>query len=473
MMTPYKWHDLDWNRCGSVKSKSRRSFVFGPRPRSDQGTQSQHSPNELKSEPFQRTLGLAQVTTSGVALIIGAGVYVLLAPATQRAGSLVWLSFIVSATLCALSAFSYMEMSSMFPKAGSEHEFARQVFPAAVAFVVGWAMALALVVATATVALGFARYLGSFIAVDERLGALAIVLAASAVSFLGMGQAIRIVAIFAVVEVGGLLLAIAIGIPRIGDHDLLSGGDFGGVLSGAALIFFAYIGFDEVISLSEETKNPRKTVPRALMLSLVVSTVLYTGVAVAGVSILGADVLARSARPMAEILEVGLGSASADVVSVIALFSTATTVLLALTAASRIMFGMASNGHLPVLLARVRGGRVPHNALVVGMVIACLLILIKDLDLLAAATDALVYLMFLVTNVALIILRKRQPDTERPFKVKGAIGWVPVVPVLAVIVTITLAFQLEGKAVLLALGLLILGSTARRFGGRRFSPSTQ
>ena len=429
------------------------------------------SGGEINGESFERTLGLAHVTTSGVALIIGAGVYVLLGPATARAGGLVWLAFVVAAALCALSAFSYMEMSSMFPKAGSEHEFARQVFPAGVAFVVGWGMALALVVATSTVALGFARYLGAFWEIDERLGALLILLAMAAVSWRGMGQAIRVIAVFAVVEVGGLIFAIVVGIPRIGDHDLMSGGDFSGVLSGAALIFFAFIGFDEVISLSEETRNPTKTIPRALILSLVISTVLYTGVAVAGVSILGADVLGKSPRPMADILEVGLGSASSDVVSVIALFATATTVLLALTAASRIMYGMASYGHLPAALARVRHERVPQNALVVGIVIAAALIMVEDLDLLASATDALIYLMFLVTNIALIILRKRRPDLERPFKVKGAIGWVPVVPVLAIIVTVILAFQLEMRAVLLSLSLLVVGSVIRQLGGRRFSPA--
>ena len=136
-------------------------------------------------EPFERSLGLVQVTTSGVALIIGAGVFVLLAPATQRAGGLVWASFVVSAVLCALSAFSYMELSSMFPRAGSEHEFARQVFPQSVSFVVGWAMALALIVATATVSLGFARYLGEFIDIDQRVGALAILMLVSAVALRG------------------------------------------------------------------------------------------------------------------------------------------------------------------------------------------------------------------------------------------------------------------------------------------------
>lgn len=420
--------------------------------------------------PFERTLGLVQVTTSGVALIIGAGVYVLLAPATARAGSLVWVSFIVAAVLCGLSAFSYMEMVSMFPKAGSEHEFARQVFPQRFAFVVGWAMSLALVVASATVSLGFARYFAAFVDVDERVSALGILVLVAVVSWLGMGRAIRVVAAFAVVEVGGLVLAIVIGIPRLGDHSLTSGGSVDGVLSAAALIFFAYIGFDEVTSLSEETRNPERTMPRALLLALVISTVLYTGVAIAGVSVLGADELGRSTRPMADILESGLGGSSSDVVSLIALFSTASTVLLALTAAARIMFGMASTGHLPGSLARVHKGRVPQNSLVLGTGIAAALIMLEDLDLLAAATDALVYLMFLVTNSALIILRRRRPDAVRPFKVRGSIGWLPIVPSLAVAVTVTLAFRLEGRAVLLALGLLAVGSLLREVGGHRVSP---
>ena len=200
-------------------------------------------------EPFERSLGLLQVTTSGVALIIGAGVFVLLAPATERAGGLVWASFLTAAVLCALSAFSYMELSSMFPKAGSEHEFARQIFPQSVAFVVGWAMALALIVATATVAVGFARYLGEYIDVDERVGALGILALVGVIAMRGMGEASRVIVVFAVVEVGGLLAVMVIGLPRLGDHDLLEGNGVSGIMSGAALIFFAYIGFDEVISL--------------------------------------------------------------------------------------------------------------------------------------------------------------------------------------------------------------------------------
>jgi APA family basic amino acid/polyamine antiporter len=427
-------------------------------------------PQSGSDGPFERSLGLLHVTTSGVALIIGAGVFVLLAPATERAGGLVWASFVVAAVLCALSAFSYMELSSMFPKAGSEHEFARQVFPQSVSFVVGWAMALALIVATATVSLGFARYLGEFVEIDERIEALGILALAGAVALRGMGEASRVVMGLAVIEVGGLIAVIVIGVPRVGDHSLLDGNGMSGIMSGAALIFFAYIGFDEVISLSEETRHPRRTVPLALILALGISTLLYTGVAIAGVSVLGADELGRSARPMTEIFAVGFGGASSDVVTVVALFSTASTVLLAITASSRIMYGMASTGYLPGSLGRVHRQVVPRNALAVAIVLSGLLILIEDLDLLASATDALIYALFLVTNVVVIVLRKQRPDVERPFRIRGTIGWVPVVPILAMVVTIVLGFQLEGDAVLLAVGLLAAGFLARQLGGQWFTP---
>lgn len=359
----------------------------------------------------------------------------------------------------------------MFPKAGSEHEFARQIFPQSVSFVVGWAMALALIVATATVSLGFARYLGEYVGTDERIGALGILVLVSLIALRGMGEASRVIMGFAIVEVGGLVAVIAIGLPRIGDHSLLDGNGASGIMSGAALIFFAYIGFDEVISLSEETRDPRRTVPRALILALGISTLLYTGVALAGVSVLGAEQLGSSARPMTEIFSVGFGGASSDVVTVIALFSTASTVLLAITASSRIMYGMASTGYLPEVLGRVHRHVVPRNALAVAIVLGGALILVEDLALLASATDALIYILFLVTNTVVIVLRKQRPDVERPFKIRGAVGWVPVVPVLAMIVTIVLSFQLEGDAVVLALGLLAAGFAARQMGGRWFTPS--
>lgn len=411
----------------------------------------------MPDDTFKRVLGLPQVTMSGVAVIIGAGIFVLLGPATREAGGAVWLSFVVAGVLSALTAFSYMELASMFPKAGSEHEFASQVFPRWVAVVVGWSMAAALVVAGATVSLGFGRYLNEFVTVDERVAAAALLLVMAVVSYLGMERAAWLVISLALIEVGSLVVVMIIGAPSIGDHDLLSG-SFTGVLSAAGLVFFAFIGFDEVITLAEETHNPTWAIPRALLLALGISTLLYVGVAVSAASVLGADVLAVAERPLAAVGERVVGSWAGSALSAAAMVSTGTTVLLVLTAGSRMFYGMAGADDLPKFLAVVRLRRVPLNALIVTVAAALGLLLLGDLKTLASATDALVYLTFLVVNAAVIALRRTMPDRDRPFRIRGAIGWVPVLPVAAFVVVLVVAQELQTSSfwmvgVIIAVGL--------------------
>lgn len=415
----------------------------------------------MPDDTFKRVLGLPQVTMSGVAVIIGAGIFVLLGPATREAGGAVWLSFVVAGVLSALTAFSYMELASMFPKAGSEHEFASQVFPRWVAVVVGWSMAAALVVAGATVSLGFGRYLNEFVTVDERVAAAALLLVMAVVSYLGMERAAWLVISLALIEIGSLVVVMIIGAPSIGDHDLLSG-SFTGVLSAAGLVFFAFIGFDEVITLAEETHNPTWAIPRALLLALGISTLLYVGVAVSAVSVLGADVLAVAERPLAAVGERVVGSWAGSALSAAAMVSTGTTVLLVLTAGSRMFYGMAGADDLPKFLAVVRLRRVPLNALIVTVAAALGLLLLGDLKTLASATDALVYLTFLVVNAAVIALRRTMPDRDRPFRIRGAIGWVPVLPVAAFVVVLVVAQELQTSSfwmvgVIIAVGLAAHG----------------
>ena len=399
----------------------------------------------MPDDAFRRVLGLPQVTLSGVAVIIGAGIFVLLGPATREAGGAVWLSFVVAGVLSALTAFSYMELASMFPKAGSEHEFASQVFPRWVAVTVGWSMTAALVVAAATVSLGFGRYLNEFVAVDERLAAVVLLLVMGVVSYLGMERAAWLVISLALIEIGSLVAVIVIGVPSVGDHDLLSG-SFTGVLGAAGLVFFAFIGFDEVITLAEETVDPTWTVPRALLLALCISTLLYVGVAVSAVSVLGVDALSMADRPLAAVGEKVLGGWAGSALSVAAMVSTGTTVLLVVTAGSRMFYGMADAGDLPGALAEVRFRRVPFNALIVTVLAAMGLLLLGDLKTLASATDALIYLTFLVVNAAVVALRRTMPNVNRPFRIRGNIGWVPVLPVAAFVVVLVVAQELQASS---------------------------
>ena len=406
---------------------------------------------------FNRVLGLRHLTASGIGVIIGAGIYVLLGPATQAAGGLVWASFLVAGLLSALTAFSYMELASMFPSAGSEHEFARQVFPRWVSFTTGWAMMLALIVAASTVSLGFARYLQLFIDIDVRIGALFLLLLVSFIAVSGMKRASWLIITLSSIQVGGLILVIVLGVDHVGDVNLLQGKGVSGVLAGSALIFFAFIGFDEVITLSEETIDARRTVPRALFIALALSTFLYVLVAIVSVSVLGADELALSNQPLTDVVRDAVGGGAVNVVTAIALVTTFNTTLLVVTAASRMMYGMSSKGDLPLWFGSIRNHSSPRNSVVAALCGSSTLLILGDIHRLAAATDALIYLMFLLVNVIVIMLRFGRPDEVRPFRIPGNIGKLPIPPILVVVATVLMASQLRVASIALAFVLTAIG----------------
>ncbi len=424
---------------------------------------------------LQRALGFWELVATGVGIIVGAGIYVLVGTATAEAGPAVWLAFIMAAFLSATTGLSYCELASMFPRAGAEYEYTRQAFPAWVAFAVGWVMTAALVIASGAVALGFARYLRYFIEIDLRLGALLLILVTTAIALAGIGRSARITMLLSAIQVGGLLLVISVGIDHVGDRDLLATHGATGLLGAAALVFFAFIGFDEVATLSEEVKNPSRTVPLALLVALAISTVLYVGIAIVGVSVLGADALGASERPLAAVMEHRVGGAAVGVVAAIALISTTNTTLLALTAASRMAFGMARDGVLPRRLARVsRRSRVPVYAILVAAVLSAAFAMIGDIALIAGVTDAAIYLVFLATNGTLIVLRFKLPSAERPFRSPLAIGRVPLLAVLGIASTLLMMTQLDINSLVLGSLVLAAGLLAgwggavyrRRLGGK-------
>jgi APA family basic amino acid/polyamine antiporter len=410
-----------------------------------------------QTEKFTRVLGLHHVTASGIGVIIGAGIYILIGPATERAGAMVWASMLVSALVCAFTALSYMELTSMFPRAGSEHEFARQVFPDWIAFTTGWAMTVALVVAAGAVSLGFARYLSEFVDIPERIAAVSLLIAVWLIARTGMQHAKWLIIVLSAIQVGGLVLVVASGSGSVGDANLFEGSSPGSVLSGAAIIFFAYIGFDEVITLAEETHNPSYTIPRALFLALGISTLIYIAVAVVAVSVLGVDGLATSEQPLTAVMEKAIGGVAVDVVGAIALATTANTTLLASVAASRMLYSMANTGQLSPRFSVVHNGRSPRLSVSVVMIGAICLAVLGGIELLAEASNALIYVMFIVVNIVVIILRKTRPRAERPFRIAGDIGWFPVLPAVGIVTTIGMSTQLEMKPLLVALALLVAG----------------
>ena len=422
----------------------------------------------MKPASLRRVLGLTEVTAGGVGIIIGAGIYVLLGAATALAGPLVWVAFLLAAALSALTGLSYAELSSMFPSAAGEYEYTRQTWPAWVAFVVGWAMIVGLVVAAATVSIGFGRYVAYFVDLDTRLAALGLLAAVSVVAMRGIKQSARLTLALSAVQVGGLLLIVAIGVPHVGQVDLFGNAAAAGVLGAAALVFFAFIGFDEVITLAEETRDPTRTVPLALLLALGLSTLLYVAVAIAAVSVLGAAPLAASPRPLADVMAHVLGERGATVVAGIAVLTTTNTTLLALTAAARVIYGMSRAGALPPALALVHPRRgTPTRAIVAAALVAAGFAALGEFTMIAAVTDFAVYVVFLFVNATVIVLRRTRPALPRPFAVPGTIRGVPVLPILGLASVALMLTRLEPLAITLGSALCLAGLVASRLARPR------
>ena len=273
--------------------------------------------------PLKRDLGLLEVTLSGVGIILGAGVYVLIGQAAGLAGNAIWLAFGLSAIMALLTGLSYAELSSMFPKAGAEYDYVTNAFNARLAFVIGWLVFLSGVLAAATVALGFAGYFSALTSTPMLISAIVLLIVLTTLLLYGVKETARVAVISTLIEVSGLVIIIAIGLPHLGsvDYGEMPLG-YSGLFAASALIFFAYQGFESMVKFSEETKKPETTVPKALILALAISVILYVLVSLSVVSVLGWQQLAVSNAPFADVVSAILGPDAAIIIAIIALFAT-------------------------------------------------------------------------------------------------------------------------------------------------------
>jgi len=411
---------------------------------------------------LKRTLGLFEVTLSGIGIILGAGIYTLIGKAAGLAGNAVWISFAISSLVALFTGLSYAELAAMFPKASAEYEYTAQSFGRLPAFVIGWLIIFSGMIGAATVALGFAGYFVSLSDAPFVPSALVLIFILSLIIFIGIKQSAWIAIVFTAIEALGLVLIIILGIPYLGSVNYLEM-PFGlsGVFQASALIFFAFIGFEEIVKLSEETKDPEKNIPRGLILAISASIVLYILVALSAISVLGWERLSRSSAPFADIAFAALGEQASFIVSVMALFATANTVLLMLLASSRIVYGMSESGSLPKILAKVHPvTRAPWAAIILVMALAMAFVFLEDIAFVANINNFTVFLTFIVINAALIWLRYHKPEVNRPFQVPLSIGKLPLLPVLAISFNAFMLLQLSMQVLAIGAGLTILGFLA-------------
>jgi basic amino acid/polyamine antiporter, APA family len=400
------------------------------------------------TSPLRRSLGLAGLSFYGIGLILGAGIYSILGAAAAIAGDALWMSFVLGSAAALLTGLSYAELATMFPEAGAEYVYARRSWPRArwLAAIVGFLFVASGAATSATVAVAFAGYASLFANLSGWLLATGLLVAATLLNLLGVRESSWVNAVFTLIEAGGLVALTIVGAREPDFGNALAASPHLGVLAGASLIFFAFLGFEDIANLAEESRDPHRDVPRAIVIAVIVSTVLYVLVALASVALLSAEQLGRSRSPLADAMRVGAPHLAGALAGV-ALFATANTVLVAMLAASRMLLGMARGGDAPRVLAHVlESRRTPALAIAVIFSGACLLLPLGRVEMLGSIASLTALVAFVVVNACVIRLRWTQPRAARPFKVPLSVRGMPILPALGAALALALIVRFEPMA---------------------------
>jgi len=404
---------------------------------------------------LERSLSVWEVTLMSIGIILGAGIYVVIGEAAGLTGNSLWLSFIIGAVVAALTSLSYAELCSRFPKAGAEYVYVKNSFGHTTAWLVSWLIIAGNIIGGATVALGFSNYFSALFHTPIIPIAIVVLLVCGIILVLGIKETASVTILFTIIEAIGLIIIIFIGLQKFGEVDYLQlTNGVKGMIEGGVLIFFSYLGFQGITRLAEETKEPEKSIPKAIILSIFITTIIYILVAIAAVSVIPAQDLANEGAPLARIAETAFGKNSFILLSGIALFSTFNTALMMLLSGSRLLYGTSKEKALPEIFSRVSRRTLAPWVAVIGIVIAAVFFLfIGDLKSIANLTNFTVFSVFIVVNATLIYLRVNKPVKEG-FKVPLSIGKIPIIPVFGIITSVFMMGNLS--VYILALGILLI-----------------
>jgi APA family basic amino acid/polyamine antiporter len=398
----------------------------------------------------------------GVGLILGAGIYALIGDAAGQAGNSVWLSFVLAAVSAVFTGLSYAELSSMYPKAAAEYSFVKNAFKNNfLAFLVGWLTLFVAVISAAAIALGFGGYFTQIFQIPIVLAAVAIIAILTFVNYFGIRESSSMNIILTIIEAAGLGVVIWAGVTMTGvqiDYLEMPHG-FSGIFSAFTLVFFAYIGFENIVNIAEEVKNPRKVLPRAIILAISITAIVYILVSVSAVRVLDWQGLDASFAPLADVIKKSLGQQWGFGILVIALFATTNTVLIMLVSGSRILYGVSFDRALPAIFSTIHQKRkTPWIAVLIIGVLSAGFVFIGDIGTVANISVFAIIMVFVLVNLSLIWLRYKEPNVERQFKSPLNIGKFPVLAALGIITPILGIIQFDPFVVIMGLAVLASGA---------------
>jgi len=403
------------------------------------------SPHKLK-----RSLGALDVTAVGIGSIIGAGIFVLTGvAAATKAGPAIVLSFVIAAIACAFAALCYAELSSMIPLSGSAYTYSYSTMGELIAWIIGWDLILEYAVGAIAVAVGWSGYISDLLGAVGinlppalcntpginggviNLPAIFIVLLLTGLLVIGTKQSAKLNLALVILKIGILLLVIIVGALYVNTKNWDPFMPFGaiGVVGGAGLVFFAYIGFDAASTMAEETKNPQRNIPIGIIASLVICTVLYICAALVLTGMVPYNLLADMAPFSFAFGHIGLSWVK-SLIAVGAIVSITSVLLVSLMAQPRIFFSLSRDGLLPPGISKVhRRFKTPYIATIVTGITVAICAGVIPIGTAAELTNIGTLFAFVLVCAGVIMLRKRRPDIKRAFKVP-LMPWIPLMGVV-------------------------------------------
>ncbi|MBI2083976.1 MAG: amino acid permease [Deltaproteobacteria bacterium] len=413
---------------------------------------------------LKRHFTLTKLTFYGVGDILGAGIYALIGKVAAEAGNLAWSSFLLATIVAIPTALSYAELTSRYPKSGGVavfvgRAFSNTYFPA----IVGFLVLLSGLTSVAAGANAVHGYFSLFLEIPRWVIISIFLGGISWINFRGIDDSSKLNTLCVFAEAGGLLLIIGFGFFHWGDGNFATGrGEtflsketLEGIGGAAVLAFYATIGFEDMCNVSEEVKKPEQTVPRAILLSLVITSLIYIGIALTVVSVASYKELGESSAPLAMVAERIIPFFSPKVVAALAIFSLTNTALANLIMASRLLYGMSREGWIFKALGFVHPQKqTPSVAILTVFVIALSIALSGTVKILGQTTSVVMLCLFIFVNLSLIVIRLRNLAPDSRLK----IFQIPLlIPMLGIIVSAFLLTQAPREAFLRLLILMIIG----------------
>jgi len=409
-------------------------------------------------------LGFFDAVAAGLAAILGAGIFAVIAPAAKIAGPALLLSFVIGALVALCNALSSAQLAAVLPRTGGTYAFGRRMLGPWWGFSAGWMFLVANTVGPGAIALAFGGYLNAVLgAVPARTAAVVAALAMTALNAAGIRRSVRVTDAVVVLSVLSLLAVVVIGLPggKASNLTPFAPGGAPGVLQATGLLFFAYTGYGRIATLVEEVHNPRQTIPRATLIALGTATILYLLVATTVLAFLGASRLSLSTSPLEETMVAAGSGLGVAIVAAGALLTTFNEGLSDLLGVSRVAFAMGRESDLPSGLARLGAGQNPWRSVVFVGVISILVAAFAPFYVAVAVSSFGTLLYYTVTNLSALRLAKEQRIFPRVLTVAGLIG------------CLALAFALAPQDVGIGLAILLAGILFRslRLAARRRAES--